>query len=142
MVGLKEGESVGDIKEDTKSVTQDSSEPESLETKPVSKSKILFASIGIALAILAGWWFWPTFNQSESAISQSLIESRIAIIPYENKTNDPELDVLGDMAADWIIKGLMNFEELKLVSYQNVKDHIEYASLGNWKSFSKQTVRR
>ena len=139
MVGLKEGESVGDIKEDTKSVTQDSSVPKSLETKPVSKSKILFASIGIALAILAGWWFWTTFNKADSAISQSLIESRIAIIPYENKTNDPELDVLGDMAADWIIKGLMNFEELKLVSYQNVKDHIEYASLGNWKSFSKQT---
>jgi len=139
IVGLKDGEPVGDVKEDTKSVTQDSSEPKSLETKPKSKSKILIASIGIALAILAGWWFWPTFNQSETAIYQSLIESRIAIIPYENKTNDPELDVLGDMAADWIIKGLMNFEELKLVSYQNVKDHIEYASLGNWKSFSKQT---
>jgi len=139
IVSLKDGEPVGDIKEDTESVTQDSSEPKSLETKPKSKSKILFAAIGIALAILAGWWFWPMFNKSETAISQSLVESRIAIIPYENKTNDPELDVLGDMAADWIIKGLMNFEELKLVSYQNVKDHIEYASLGNWKSFSKQT---
>jgi len=61
------------------------------------------------------------------------------VLPYENKTNDPELDVLGDMAADWIIKGLMNFEDLKIVSYQNVKYHLEYAALGNWDAFSKQT---
>ena len=125
--------------DNTSGYTYSASIASSAETKPKSKSKILFASIGIALAILAGWWFWTTFNQSEKTISQSLIESRIAIIPYENRTNDPELDVLGDMAADWIIKGLMNFEDLKIVSYQNVKDHIEYASLGNWKSFSKQT---
>ncbi len=112
---------------------------ESIEQKPTSKRKVLFTLISIALAILAGWLFWKPFNKTNSTISQSLTESRIAVLPYENKTNDPELDVLGDMAADWIIKGLMNFEDLKIVSYKNVKYHLEYAALGNWDAFSKQT---
>jgi len=106
---------------------------------PISKRKVLLASIGIALAILAGWWIYTTFNKADSAISKALIDSRIAILPYENNTNDTELDVLGEMAADWITSGLMNFEELKVVSFQNVKDQIEFASLGNWEIFSKQT---
>ena len=60
-------------------------------------------------------------------------------MPYENNTNDPELDLLGSMTADWIIEGLINFESIQLVSYQNTQDHDAYASVGNWEAFAKET---
>ena len=60
----------------------------------------------------------------------------IAILPYENNTNESDLDVLGDMAADWIIRGLMNFDDVKVVSFGTVQDHLELASGGNLSSFA------
>lgn len=113
-------------------------------TSKIQKKELIFHVVNLVIAISVVTYFIikpseAPAKEADSSISKSLVESRIAILPFENKTNDPELDVLGDMAADWITNGLMNFEELKVVSFQNVKDHIKYASLGNWKSFSKQS---
>jgi len=113
-------------------------------TSKMQKTELIFHVVNLVIAISVITYFIikpseAPAKEADSSISNSLIESRIAVLPFKNNTNDTELDVLGDMAADWIIEGLMNFEELKVVSFQNVKNHIEYASLGNWKSFSKQT---
>ena len=35
-----------------------------------------------------------------------LINDLVAIAPFENKTGDPSLDLIGDMAADWISHGV------------------------------------
>lgn len=83
----------------------------------------------LLLAILSvGWWYWK-LSGSGPALSDALRKSRIAVLPFENKTNDPSLDMLGDMAADWIIQGLMNLDEVKVVSYQTIKDNMQYAAV-------------
>lgn len=55
--------------------------------------------------------------------------SRIAILPFENKTNDPELDILGDMASDWISKGLMEIEDAEVVSPFTIRTHLQSAGI-------------
>lgn len=88
----------------------------------------IIAAIFIGIISLAGWWY-QHINPSTSPNPVALEDARIAILPFENKTNDPDLDMLGEMAADWIISGLMNLDNMKLVSSQTVKNHISYAEV-------------
>ena len=41
------------------------------------------------------------------ARSPTLAPGRVAAVDFENRTGRPDLDDLGAMAADWIIRGLM-----------------------------------
>ena len=41
------------------------------------------------------------------ARSAKLLPQRVAAAPFENRTGRPDLDDLGAMAADWMIRGLM-----------------------------------
>lgn len=64
-----------------------------------SSNRTLLVSI-IGVLLLAATWFVWSQRKNDAQLSQEIRESRIAILPFENKTNDPELDMLGDMAAD------------------------------------------
>ena len=55
-------------------------------------------------------------------------EARIAVLPYQNNTNDPALDVVGEMAADWIIQGMMSLEDVQVVSYQTIQEVVKDAN--------------
>ena len=57
--------------------------------------------------------------------------ARIAILPFINFTEDSDLDVLGEMAADWIISGLSDFDEVKLVNFYNIKDNLDNIALAS-----------
>jgi DNA-binding SARP family transcriptional activator/TolB-like protein len=39
---------------------------------------------------------------------------RVVVLPFENQTGDPELDVVGQMAADWITQGLSRIDRLEV----------------------------
>ncbi len=41
--------------------------------------------------------------------------SRVVVLPYENRTGDPALDPVGQMAADWITEGLARTGEVSVV---------------------------
>ena len=62
-------------------------------------------------------------NSKSNTINADIKEQRIAILPFKNNTNDPNLDMLGDMAADWINQGLMTIEEAEVVSPYTVRSH-------------------
>ena len=103
------------------------------------RSKILWGVIAMLLIIVSYFSWQYLLNPNKDLLSESIRSSRIAVLPFENKTNDPELDVLGDMAADWITEGLTNFEDLKVVSFENIKINIKYADAGDNTSFVKAT---
>lgn len=95
----------------------------------------------VALLFLAlGWVFWGK-GPNDGRLPKDILESRIAVLPFENKTNDEDLDMLGDMAADWIVQALMNFDEFKVVSSETVREHLHYmkATAGNRLSFQART---
>lgn len=72
-----------------------------------------------------GFFFWQK-TWARNSLPEKILESRIAVLPYENNTNDTTLHVLGDMAADWITRNLIGLEGIKVVQFDNVKNNLEY----------------
>ncbi|MFC1573256.1 protein kinase [Candidatus Eisenbacteria bacterium] len=50
--------------------------------------------------------------------------NRVVVAPLENRTGDPSLDLVGQMAADWITQGLSRLDGIKVVPTMSA---IEYA---------------
>lgn len=65
---------------------------------------------------------WQVFF-SGSKMEKAILTERIAVLPFENKTHDPNIEVLGEMAADWINQGLMSIGEAEVVSPFTVRTH-------------------
>ena len=118
-------------------------------TSKVQKKELIFHGVNLAIAIsfIVNILFNP-YNIGAKSTNQNIIasesqydlgESRIAILPFENNTNDPNLDNLGYMAADWVIQGLMSSDDIKVVSFQTAQAHIEFASVGNLETFAGRT---
>ena len=119
---------------------------------------LLPSLIGILLvATLAFWQVYSTDNSLElsgsnlsptgTPLPPSVLEQRVAIIPIQNNTTNPELDIMGKMAADWINRGLMEIETAEVVSLYTVKQHLDAIGLlpnnvQNKPSFSELTGAR
>lgn len=98
------------------------------QTRAVSQSsfwKNIAVVLVCCLLAAVGYW-WMNFRVA-GTLPESIREARIAVIPYQNNTNDPTLDVVGEMVADWLIQGMMNLEGTQVVSYQTIKDAIQNA---------------
>lgn len=58
-------------------------------------------------------------------------DNRIAVAIFENRTGDPTLDILGKMAADWLVQGLSRSEEIEVVpSTTSMYIHAESSATG------------
>ena len=82
---------------------------------------VAFIAIAIALGIYASAK-WQS-KSTGTILSSEIRNERIAVIPIKNKTNETELDILGDMAADWINRGLMEVKDTEVVSPYTVQQH-------------------
>lgn len=93
--------------------------------RPKKRSAFITSfSLIFLVLLIAGWFFWNQ-NKQRSPLPEEILESRIAVLPFENKTNDSDLEMLGDMAADWITRNLMNLEDIKIVRFENVANNLE-----------------
>jgi len=54
--------------------------------------------------------------------SSKFIANRIVVVPFENKTGDESLDILGQMAAEMITQGISQISELEAVPFISVMD--------------------
>ena len=105
----------------------------------VSKAK-KWVLAGIVILVLGLVRFFSPFGVIDSAIPKNLRDARIAVLPFENKTGDKELDIVGDMASDWVIQGLMYLDDIQLVGFENIQENIKYASVGDSsKNFARRT---
>lgn len=87
-----------------------------------SKSKNGLLGIMAALLVaIVGFFTWQQFPSAK--IDTQILKERIAVLPFENNTNDPNLEVFGSMAADWINTGLMETEAAEVVSPFTVRTH-------------------
>jgi len=84
---------------------------------PVKRKSYLWPVIvggpGIIVVLLA--LFWPfTVTAPEEAITS------IAVLPFENTSNDPEMEYLSDGAAQSIIYSLSQLPQVKVISFSSV----------------------
>lgn len=107
----------------------DEGQEETVEEKRKKISWLPY-TVGATLVVIGGvlWFTRANASAGPDLLPESVREARIAVLPYENRTNDESLDMLGSMASDWIIQSMMNLEGLKVVSYQTVKEHLSQFS--------------
>jgi len=118
-----------------------------------------FVPMLLTAALLAGLAYWFSsdsnkgqllelekynFEPTETPLPNKLIRQRVAILPIKNQTNQPDLDILGTMAADWITRGLMEIENAEVVSPNTVAQNLNAIGIlpnnpNNSPSFSELT---
>ncbi len=92
--------------------------------------KRFYTLAGIFGILLVVFFLWKWQNSTNELLPKDIRESRIAILPFKNRTNNPDLDILGDMVADWLTEGLMSMDNLKVVSYQSVSQNLDTYQAG------------
>jgi serine/threonine-protein kinase len=75
-----------------------------------SRAALLGIVAGILVLAVGGWL--ATTQLRQPAIAQR----RIAVAPFENLTGDPQLDMLGRMASDWLSQGVARAESVEVAS--------------------------
>lgn len=83
--------------------------------------KNLYWLLPIILGIGLGGWLWQWYQSPK--IDGLILKKRIAVLPFENNTNDPSLAILGSMASNWINTGLMDLTNAEVVSPFTVRTH-------------------
>jgi TolB-like protein len=68
-------------------------------------------------------FFWSGSESEEAGAGREpgpalFVEDRIVVAPFENLTRDPSLDALGQMAAGWITRGLLETGAVDVVPTQ------------------------
>ena len=97
--------------------------PRHLDTPPAGKVErptrrpwaapiVLVLAMVVALGVLGG--------RLSRAKTATLALRRVAAAPFENRTGRPDLDDLGAMAADWIIRGVMETPLLEVTELEAV----------------------
>ncbi len=103
--------------------------PQTFNQPSINRSFVWF--LIFTVLVIGGFLGKQFFFQSQSKMASGTVEnSKIAVIPFENKSNNPELDVIGDMASDWITKGLMETGKLTVLSSQTVNNRLAVVQAG------------
>lgn len=72
---------------------------------PVAVSAAVVLVAAIIVGVSQGWL----------SGTATLDPNRVVVVPFQNRTGDPGLDVLGNLAADWIAQGLQEIEVIEVV---------------------------
>jgi TolB-like protein len=97
------------------------SAPPSEELKPKSKSKILFAIIGVLMILVTAYFLY--INQNKGDITNYEIEKSIAVLPFVNMSNDPDQLYFSDGTMDAILNHLTKIKGLKVISRTSVMQY-------------------
>ena len=106
-----------DLQTDLKRLKRDTSGESAVSTAvaaaaPPKRSYLwpVVAGAVMVLVLLAVSWFWPFTASPGEAIDS------IAVLPFENTSNDPELTYLSDGISESIINSLSQLSDLKVIS--------------------------
>lgn len=82
-----------------------------------------FVIIGLLLISLIGAWFtsqkMTALNDTDSSVS--MLNKRVAIVPFTNESEDPSVNVISKMASDWITQIILTNRAGKVV---NLSKHV------------------
>ncbi|MFK7923683.1 MAG: adenylate/guanylate cyclase domain-containing protein [Bacteroidia bacterium] len=95
------------------------------ETKSHPRRLALLASIGFLAMAVGAVLFWTMGGKntkSEERLAEEIRSERVAVIPFRNNTQDPELDVLGLLCSDLIVNGMIE-AEIKTCSPRSVAQY-------------------
>ncbi|MCB0531552.1 MAG: hypothetical protein H6574_21610 [Lewinellaceae bacterium] len=68
--------------------------------------KLLLPMIAVLILGAIIWGIWGRQSGAGNILSEEVRQEKVAVAVFNNFTNDPDLDALGNMASDWISLGL------------------------------------
>jgi len=110
-IKIKAEESISGIKVDKKD-----EESRSLKYKKHRKESAVLIAVVTITSVLILTIFIMQRQRS------TFIANRIVVVPFENKTGDESLDMLGQMAAEMTTQGISQIKELEAVPFITVMD--------------------
>ena len=79
------------------------------------------ALAGVLLLALAATWLFFSKNDRKE-LGDSLRQKKLAVMIFENLTGKDDLDAVGKMASDWVAQGLMQIEDITVITPSTVRD--------------------
>lgn len=83
----------------------------------------LFAVFSASLIVKANFLNEDNMSASVIETEEANANNRIAVLKFENNTTEPDLDVIGRMAVDWIMHGITLNKLGQVISPQIVADY-------------------
>lgn len=100
------------------------------EGKPSFGNKYALA-IAVSLAFIL---LLSLFFRKQTPAPTDFHTKRVAVMVFENKTQQEELEVFGNMVSDWLTKGLMEMAETQVISSTNIQPQVKQAGILNLES--------
>jgi len=91
------------------------------QTHSQSKSKLVFGSIGIMAILLLAYFFY----NNKSTTDEEEIDKSIAVLPFDNLSNDEEQQYFADGVMEDILTQLQRMGELRVTSKTSVEQYRE-----------------
>jgi tetratricopeptide (TPR) repeat protein len=125
-------------KESIKEVKEDERRIDSEKLSKVVKSKLLFTLAFIVILIVAGILLYPKiFKRNTLEKLRSTGEKiSVAVMPFQNMTNDTTWNVWQDGIQNELITSLTNSEELKVRQTESINNLIQSKGLNNYASIT------
>ena len=96
-------------------------DPEKGTVKKHRVTIISFASILSLIIIILIFKLLSTKDNKETI--SSINEDKIAVAIFDNFTQNPKLDIVGKMAADWISHGIVKNDISAIIDYESLQDY-------------------
>lgn len=103
--------------------------PEVGKSNALSRSKLWWVTIPIFLIVAIGWWWtrFPHKDRTSAAAqinqSQNIPEKSIAVLPFENLSDDKSNAYFADGVQDEILTDLAKIADLKVISRTSVMQY-------------------
>ena len=81
-------------------------------SKPEVGTYIVFS----AAAIVSGWWYWQSTPPVDNTFDRPAAATTLAVMPFENASNDPEVQFLCDGIAESLINWLATVPDVRVTS--------------------------
>ena len=92
--------------------------------KSPRRSRSLIAAALVGAGILAAGGMVAKGKLSGPALDPA----RVIVLPFANRTGDPQYDELGELAADWVVRGLTEADIADVVSIESLSSADDSAS--------------
>ena len=101
-------------------------------TSPTPKRNWLALVLGSLLLMMVSYWLITSQLVTQNLASElpaDIRQKKLAVMIFENQTGEQALDVVGKMASDWVAQGLMQIEEVSIVTPATVSDKVAVGGL-------------
>jgi len=91
-----------------------------IKSKFSKKKSIHFIFLAILIFLLLGYLFYPDKTLNERFVDTGNWENSVAVLPFDNISNDPQQDYFVDGMTEQIISNLAKLPKLKVISRTSV----------------------